>query len=128
MCRLRLTSASIQSGMSWQYRGSTMGKSSTIGFHETLYEFARCVVCGAADAREVAGPAELREERELLWQFHMRRLSPRTPPERLVDRVAFSQPAAWRVVQCRTCGLVYRNPAEKRDVLRETYSTDESPD
>lgn len=105
-----------------------MGKSSTIGFHETSYELARCVVCGNADAGEVAGPEELREERELLWQFHMRRLSPRTPPDRLVDRVAFSQPAVWRIVQCRICGLVYRNPVEKRDALCETYSMDELPD
>jgi SAM-dependent methyltransferase len=105
-----------------------MGKSSTTGFHETSYELARCVVCGEADTREVAGPEDLREERELLWQFHMRRLSPRTPPDRLVDRVAFSQPALWRIVQCRICGLVYRNPVEKRDALREAYSTDELPD
>src|SRR5688572_124236 len=121
MCRLPLTSASIRSATCWQCRGSTMGKSSTTGFHETSYELARCVVCGEANASEVAGPEELREERELLWQFHMRRLSPRTPPDRLVDRVAFSQPAVWRIVQCRTCGLVYRNPVEKRDALRETY-------
>src|SRR6185503_7122554 len=51
----------------------------------------------------------------------MRRLSPRTPPERLVDRVAFSQPPPWRVVRCRECGLVYRNPAEKRAALCAVY-------
>jgi len=92
----------------------------------TSYELARCVVCGGSDASEVAGPDDIRDEAELLWQFHMRRLSPRTPPERLVDRVAFSQPTPWRVVRCRACGLVYRNPVEKREALRETYS-DEAP-
>jgi len=56
----------------------------------------------------------------------MRRLSPRTPSGRLVDRVAFSQDPPWRVVRCTTCGLVYRNPAEKREELRETYATDAS--
>lgn len=86
------------------------------------YELARCAVCGGSDAAEVAGPQDLRTEAELLWQFHMRRLSPRTPPERLVDRVAFSQDPPWRVVRCRTCGLVYRNPVEKRESLRETYA------
>lgn len=70
----------------------------------------------------IAGPEDVRDEAELLWQFHMRRLSPRTPPDRLVDRVAFSQPTPWRVVRCCTCGLVYRNPVEKREALRETYS------
>jgi len=52
----------------------------------------------------------------------MRRLSPRTPPERLVDRVAFSQVPPWRVVRCRACGLVYRNPVERREELRSTYA------
>ena len=56
----------------------------------------------------------------------MRRLSPRTPPERLVDRVAFSQPPPWRVVRCDECGLVYRNPAEKRAALCAVYR-DEQP-
>jgi SAM-dependent methyltransferase len=87
------------------------------------YELARCIVCGGAETAEIAGPDDIRAEAELLWQFHMRRLSPRTPPERLVDRVAFSQAPPWRVVRCSACGLVYRNPVEKRDELRETYST-----
>jgi 2-polyprenyl-3-methyl-5-hydroxy-6-metoxy-1,4-benzoquinol methylase len=52
----------------------------------------------------------------------MRRLSPRTPPERLVDRVAFSQTPPWRIVRCRKCGLVYRNPVERREELRATYA------
>ena len=55
----------------------------------------------------------------------MRRLSPRTPPERLVDRVAFSQAPPWRLVRCRQCGLVYRNPAEKRAVLCAIYRDEE---
>jgi SAM-dependent methyltransferase len=88
------------------------------------YELARCIVCGNADTTDVAGPDDIRDEAELLWQFHMRRLSPSTPPERLVDRVAFSQSPPWRVVRCRECGLVYRNPAEKAAQLREAYVQD----
>ncbi|HJQ18905.1 MAG TPA: methyltransferase domain-containing protein [Gemmatimonadaceae bacterium] len=90
----------------------------------TSYELTRCIVCGEAITEEIAGPDDIRVEAELLWQFHMRRLSPRTPPERLVDRVAFSQPPPWRVVRCRACGLVYRNPVEKRHELREMYAAD----
>ena len=93
------------------------------------YDLVTCAVCGSADATEVAGADELRIEAELLWEFHMRRLSPRTPPERLVDRVAFSQPPPWRVVRCRECGLVYRNPAEKRTALCSVYRDEEpTPD
>ncbi len=88
----------------------------------TSYELTRCVVCGGAETAEIAGPDEIRAEAELLWQFHMRRLSPRTPPERLVDRVAFSQAAPWRVVRCVACGLVYRNPVEKAAQVRRAYS------
>ena len=86
------------------------------------YELTRCVVCGGVDTIEVAGSSQIRDEAERLWEFHMRRLSPHTPPERLVDRVAFSQTPPWRVVRCRGCGLVYRNPVERRDELRSTYS------
>jgi hypothetical protein len=77
------------------------------------YDLTRCAVCGSAGGAEVATAADMRAESELLWQYHMRRLSPRTPPERLVDRVAFSQDPPWRLVRCAGCGLVYRNPAEK---------------
>jgi SAM-dependent methyltransferase len=88
----------------------------------TSYELARCAVCGSAESNEVAGSDDIRREAELLWQFHMRRLSGKTPPDRLVDRVAFSQAPPWRVVQCRECSLVYRNPAERREHLHDTYS------
>jgi SAM-dependent methyltransferase len=93
------------------------------------YELARCVVCGSPESVTVADSGDLRAEAELLWEFHARRLSPRTPPERLVDRVAFSQPPPWRVVRCRECGLLYRSPADDRDRLREVYARDTlSPD
>lgn len=97
-----------------------MEKSSTT--ESPSYELTRCIVCGGSDTIEVAGPRDIREEAERLWEFHMRRLSPRTPPERLVDRVAFSQAPPWRVVRCRECGLVYRNPVERPAELRTTYA------
>ena len=101
-------------------------KSSTGEFRKS-YELTRCIVCGASDTTEVAGPSDLRAEAELLWAFHTKRLSPRTPPERLVDRVAFSQDRPWRVVRCDGCGLVFRNPAEKRFELREAYTAEAPP-
>ena len=85
------------------------------------YDLARCAVCGSAETETVADAEDMRAESELLWQYHMRRLSPRTPPERLVDRVAFSQDPPWRLVHCSICGLLYRNPAEKRESLIATY-------
>lgn len=90
------------------------------------YELARCAVCGSADARELATAADVRAEVEALWAFHTRRLRADTPPAQLVDRVAFSQHAPLRVVQCVACGLVYRNPVERPRELAAAYE-DESP-
>lgn len=86
------------------------------------YDLTRCVVCDSVDGEVIATADDMRAESELLWQFHMQRLSPRTPPERLVDRVAFSQDRPWRLVRCRGCGLVYRNPIERPVTLRRAYA------
>ena len=90
------------------------------------YELARCAVCASAEARELAAPPDVRAEVEALWAFHGRRLRADTPPAQLMDRVAFSQHAPLRVVQCTACGLVYRNPVERPHELAEAYE-DESP-
>jgi len=86
------------------------------------YELARCAVCGSADARELASGDDVRREVEELWTFHSARLCPRTPPAQLMDRVAFSQHAPLRLVRCRQCGLVYRNPVERATELAEAYT------
>ena len=89
------------------------------------YELGRCVVCGSAEAEEIANSEGMRDEVEALWAFQTRRLRPDTPPTRLTDRVAFSQRPPVRVVRCRDCGLVYRNPREREFELRDTYSHDD---
>lgn len=88
------------------------------------YELARCAVCGGAEASEIASGEDLRAEVESLWAFHSARLRPRTPPDQLMDRVAFSQHAPLRLVRCRDCGLVYRNPVERATELSEAYADD----
>lgn len=77
------------------------------------YELADCPACGATSATTVADGDAIREEVEALWQFHLARLAPGTPPGRLTDRVAFSQPPALAIVRCDGCGLLYRNPRER---------------
>ena len=66
----------------------------------------------------------MRAEVEELWAFHTRRLSARTPPEHLTDRLAFSQHPPLRLVRCANCGLVYRNPTERARELKEAYGDD----
>jgi SAM-dependent methyltransferase len=90
------------------------------------YELTRCIVCGSSESSEVAAHEEIQSEIELLWAFHGKRLRPSTPPERLADRLAFSEHPPWRVVECAVCGFVYRNPIERERDLLATYS-DEAP-
>jgi hypothetical protein len=81
-------------------------------------------VCGHAQSTVVAEFDDIRAEVEALWEYHQRRLRAGTPPERLVDRVAFSERPPFRLVQCVDCGLVYRNPAEREYELRAIYDRD----
>src|SRR3954466_3955783 len=90
------------------------------------YELTRCIVCGSAVSAEVTGADQVRSDLETLWAFHGRRLRPETPPTRLIDRVAFSEHPPLRVVECTSCGLVYRNPIERELQLRNTYA-EEAP-
>jgi SAM-dependent methyltransferase len=83
-------------------------------------------VCGHTDAEVIAEQDDLRAEVEWLWEYHQRRLKPETPPEHLMDRVAFSQRPPLRLVRCRECGLVYRNPVERAHELVEIYARETS--
>ena len=93
-------------------------------FRPVAYELTRCPVCDSADSEEVAGPDDLRAEVEALWEFHGARLRATVPPEHLMDRVAFSQPPPWRVVRCRCCTLIYRNPRERPRELENAYAVE----
>jgi SAM-dependent methyltransferase len=91
------------------------------------YELAHCIVCGHADAELVADEGDIRREVEALWAFHEKRLRAGTPVTRLRDRVAFSQDPPWRLVACRECGLLYRNPAERAFEVESIYARDCPP-
>jgi len=54
-------------------------------------------------------------------------LRPDTPPEHLMDRVAFSEHPPLRLVRCRECGLVYRNPVERLHELEAIYARETPP-
>jgi SAM-dependent methyltransferase len=76
----------------------------------------------------IADDAAMHAQVEALWGFHQRRLKSNTPVSRLRDRVAFSQHPPFRLVACRECGLVYRNPVERGFELNATYARDAQPD
>jgi len=87
-----------------------------------VYELSHCIVCGHTDADVVARQDDVRAEVEALWEFHQRRLQVGTPADRLMDRVAFSEHPPFRLVSCTSCGLIYRNPAERQYELAEIYT------
>jgi SAM-dependent methyltransferase len=90
------------------------------------YELARCAVCASAECDELLSAEDAKAEIEMLWEYHSRRLHSGVPAEQLMDRVAFSQRAPLRLVRCRECGLVYRNPVERPTELTEIYE-DQGP-
>ena len=96
------------------------------GVPKPSYELAHCIVCGHADAILVTDADDMRREIEFLWAHHQRRLRPGTPVAHLMDRIAFSEHPPLRLVRCRECGLVYRNPTERAREVAEIYE-DESP-
>ena len=55
------------------------------------YELVRCIVCDSAESDEVISADDAKDEIELLWEYHTKRLEPDVPAEHLMDRVAFSQ-------------------------------------
>jgi SAM-dependent methyltransferase len=86
------------------------------------YEIGGCPACGSTAATEIADGAALRDELEQLWAFHTARLRGDTPPERLHDRIAFSQDPPLRIARCSGCSLLYRNPRERAERLVDLYA------
>src|SRR5918999_4768288 len=84
------------------YQGPRRGTAAALQvvMNSTAYELARCLVCGSADGRQLADGESMRGEIESLWAFHTRRLHSRIPPKHLTDRLAFSQHAPLRLVEC----------------------------
>ena len=91
------------------------------------YEPARCPVCAGADSREIADADALRREADERRTFPLRRLTPSAPPAALADRVAFSEPPPLRIVACRRCDTLYRNPRERERSVLDTFAG-EQPD
>ncbi|CAN5751649.1 hypothetical protein BH23GEM6_BH23GEM6_13030 [soil metagenome] len=86
------------------------------------YEMGGCPACGGLDADTLVTGDDLRSAMEDLWSFHVRRLRPGTPPQRLADRTVFSQDPALRLALCGSCGLIFRNPRARGRVLEDTYA------
>ncbi len=81
-----------------------------------------CPACGCSDLEVVADEADVQRQAEALWLFHTRRVHGGTPPERLLDRSAFSQRQPLAIAACSGCGTLARNPREDPETLRDVYA------
>ena len=82
-----------------------------------------CAVCGGAEHERISTAAEVEAQLAYLRRFHKRRL--RAPSEQaLADRAEFTQDYATDVVQCRECGLLFRNPRPTERAVARAYSQD----
>jgi SAM-dependent methyltransferase len=89
---------------------------------KTSYELARCAICGGSESSEIADEESIQREFEMAWSFHTTRLRHPVPLPYLTDRVVFSQSPPLRLVQCADCTHIYRNPRERAETVRRTYS------
>jgi SAM-dependent methyltransferase len=82
-----------------------------------------CIVCGEAATIEIASAREVEAQRRYLRLFHRARL--RDPgPEALEERADFTQDYAARIVVCRGCGLVLRDPQPSEQSVARLYARD----
>lgn len=82
-----------------------------------------CVVCGDAATLEIASATEVEAQRRYLRLFHRARL--RDPgPEALEERADFTQDYAARIVACRGCELVFRDPQPSAESVASVYEGD----
>lgn len=84
----------------------------------------RCGVCGSEELDTICTAREVAAHLEYLRRFHRRRLR-RGSEEALADRADFTQDYATDIVQCRQCGLVFRNPRPTAAAIARAYAADE---
>jgi SAM-dependent methyltransferase len=94
----------------------------------TTYTIVPCPVCRTNDVRTLADRTRIERDLEWLWEFHLRRLKPGAPIHQLFDRTIFSLPLPLQVVQCRTCGTVFRNPHERGEDVLAVFEGEEPSD
>ena len=86
------------------------------------YEIAGCPACQATAARVVAERAALQAETEARWRFHLARHQVPVPIVELYDRAYLTQASPLHLVECASCGTLYRNPREHALNLSEVYA------
>lgn len=82
-----------------------------------------CLICGRAQIDVLASTADIQFQFRILNAFHRRRRI-ESHPDQLADRTRFTQDYSAQIVQCRTCGFIYRNPRPVATTITSTYAKD----
>jgi SAM-dependent methyltransferase len=86
-----------------------------------------CLICGSGRADIVASAVDIEAEQRFLQKFHHNRKRHHRSEE-LADRAEFTQDYSTRIVQCPSCGFVFRSPRPPASAVMGAYVTDRYSD
>lgn len=95
--------------------------------NEGLFIDVPCLICGSWQIDTVASAADIEAQQRLLQKFHQQRRRTHEGAG-LADRVEFTQDYTTRVVQCRSCGFVFRTPRPSASAVKGAYVRDRYSD
>ncbi len=87
------------------------------------YDF--CIVCGSKEYSVLATLEQLQEERRYRNRLFRSGLLPGTPEHMFQDLTIFTNNYPARLVECKTCGVVSRDPRFSPRASVEAYAKDE---
>jgi SAM-dependent methyltransferase len=88
------------------------------------HSFDRCIICKNNDAVEIAGSEQLDKEARYREELFRSLFKPHTPDYILKDHIYFTHTYKARLVACKRCGLVYRDPRLSEESATQEYSED----
>lgn len=84
----------------------------------------KCLICGGGHVAILASTIDIEAQLRILKDFHRRRRI-ESQTDDLADRAEFTQDYSTQVVQCRTCGFIYRSPRPVTAAITSTYAREQ---
>jgi SAM-dependent methyltransferase len=86
-----------------------------------------CQVCGSRRSRLICSAQDIAAQHRFLEAFYHSRWAKQNQAT-ATDRVNFTQDYATAIVDCRDCGLLYRNPRPPSQAVTKAYATERYDD
>jgi SAM-dependent methyltransferase len=90
-----------------------------------LVDYESCIVCGSKEYSVLATKEQLQEESQYRDRLFRSELMPGTPEHMLNDLTVFTNDYAARLVKCKPCGLVSRDPRFSPAASIQAYAKDD---